>query len=82
MPRFAVGYANFFDNDLQIEIIEADDFREAIIKHSGFKAKDPKDADEIAKDMAEWFSSMPETMEDVKQFFFDGDALVDAIQIS
>ncbi len=74
MLRFAVGHANLFDNDLIVEIIEAVDFRAAIIKHSALQPKTPGEYDE-------WLSSMPETMEEVKQFFFDSDTLVHAVEI-
>jgi len=32
MKKFAVAYTNFFDNDLKIKIVEASDWREALIK--------------------------------------------------
>ncbi len=33
--RFAVGYMNFFDNELKVEIVEADNWKGALLAHSG-----------------------------------------------
>jgi len=67
MTRYAVGYMNAFDNDLQIEFVVADSVKAALIQHSAFK-----DAD-----MAEWAATAPEALEDLKDHFFDGDIFVD-----
>lgn len=34
MAKYAVGYMNFFDNDLKVDIIEAGNWKEALSKHS------------------------------------------------
>ena len=34
MSKFAVGYINFFDNNLIVEIVEADNWFDAIWQHS------------------------------------------------
>ena len=72
MKKFAVGYANFFDNDLVIEIIEADNIKSAIAKHSGLTSDD---------DLIEWCATMPDTLKEIQQYFFDGDTLVGATEI-
>ncbi len=41
MTKFAVGFAGSFNDDLVIEIVEADDIHAAILEHSQFK--DSKD---------------------------------------
>jgi hypothetical protein len=40
MKRFAVGYLSFFENKLIVEIIEAEDFKSAIMNHSELKSSD------------------------------------------
>ena len=34
MNKFAVGYISFFDNVLKVEIIEAKDWKDALLQHS------------------------------------------------
>lgn len=40
MNKFAVAYINFFNNDLIIEIIEADNWKDALFKHSKMQLED------------------------------------------
>lgn len=63
--RYAVGYINFFDNDLKIEIVEASSVREAVNKHSCIVD----------------YGVFPEDLEDIKNFFFNADAAIDVVQI-
>ena len=70
MAQYAVGCANFFDNDLVFELVEASSIREAILKHS-----------EVAKDGDDFNSDCPHELEEIKQYFFDMDTLVSAILI-
>ena len=74
--RFAVGYATFFDNELTIEIIAADTMKEAIMAHSAFN--DPASKPEY--DL--WLKDMPDDLEGIEKFFFDGDTLVSATEIA
>ena len=37
MSKFAVGYVNLYDENLIIEIIDAENWREAFYKHSQIK---------------------------------------------
>ena len=69
--KYAVAYVNLFDNDLTIEIVEADTPKEAIKKHTRL-------ADACH---AEWVAEMPEDLEEIKEVFFDGDTLVDVIEL-
>lgn len=39
MKRFAVGYMDYFYNDLIVEIVEADNWFNALKKHSSFLKK-------------------------------------------
>jgi hypothetical protein len=73
--KFAVAHADFFDNDLTIEIVEADNIKSAIQSHSRFHRPSVESENE------EWFKSMPDGLEDIKQFFFDSDILVSATQL-
>lgn len=75
MSRFAVAHSCCFENDLTIEIIWADNLKAAILKHSAFNK--PKSVPDYDK----WFEDMPDNLEEIKDFFFDGDILVDAVKI-
>ena len=76
MKKFAVGLADFYNNDMVLEVVEAETFREAIKMHPGFNKPDSAVKYEI------WFDDMPETIGDIKQFFFDGDMLVGVVEIT
>ena len=75
MTRFAVGFADFFDNDLVIEVVEAGDVHKAILGHSKFKDSKYKEDDE------KWLADMPEDVEALKDFFFNADTLFDCIKL-
>lgn len=77
MKRFAVAYADrykadtaVFDNNLTIEIVEANDWREAMFKHSKIE---PEEDDDIYK--------IAHTIEEVKKQFWQADTLVDIVEI-
>lgn len=70
--RFAVGHTTFFENVLTIEIVEADNVKEAIMAHSAFN--------EYAGN--EWLEQMPDDLEGIEEFFFNGDTLVSATEIT
>lgn len=36
MSRFVVGYLNFFDHEMLLQVIEASDWKEAVVKHSKY----------------------------------------------
>lgn len=63
MQRYAVVYVNLIENDILIEFVIAASEREAIFKHSYIGD--------------EW-RDVPQSIEDIKQFFFDIDILVGA----
>lgn len=67
MKKFAVGYLNAFDNDLKIEIINADTWHKALMLHSG---------------MSEWEDVPESSLEDAKKFMFDCDAGIDVVEIN
>lgn len=70
MKQFAVGYTNLddFDNELIIEIVEAEDWKNALEKHSAFKSQNP--------DFNDW-----DTLLDLKWEFKDVDILIDVVEI-
>jgi hypothetical protein len=71
MAKYAVAYINFMDNKLDIEFIEADGWKNALSKSQfckGFTAED--------------YAYMPQTLEEVKQFAFDQDAMIDVKEIT
>jgi hypothetical protein len=71
MARFAVAYMNFFDNELVVEIVEADDWRGAIFKHSTLS--------NIG--LGEWLDNMPHDKIDTQNYFFDADSSIDVVEI-
>ena len=75
MTQFAVGFADFFDNDLVVEVVEADDVHAAILGHSKFKDSKYKEDD------AKWLADMPKDIDELKEFFFNADILFGAIKI-
>lgn len=86
MSKFAVGFINFFDNELEIEIIEANNWREASIKHSSSMwdslteidredSEDPEDAEN------ETFSVIPETLQEAKNVAFELEGAFDCVEI-
>lgn len=71
MKKFAVGYINFCDNDLSIEIVEANDVKEAIGKHSVLTGPRNK----------AWMDEMPDDIEEIKERFFNSDSMIDVVEI-
>ena len=71
MKKFIVGYINFFDNNLIIEIVEAEDWHDAIFQHSKIKN---------GIDDRSYISN--ETLEDAKEDAFDMDMMIDVIELN
>lgn len=67
MKTFAVGVINFFDNVLNIEIIQAESWLDALGKHSGI------DAEFLPNDVS--------FMEDLKDEYFNIDMTFDIKEI-
>lgn len=65
MKKFAVGYINFFDNELKINIVEAENWKDALCKGS------PMGPDWIESD----------TMAEAKEKAFDMDSMFDVVEI-
>lgn len=66
MKKFVVGYLNFFDNDLLMEVVSASSYEEAIMNCSYVREFDfPKDS----------------TFEDMKDILFNCDIVISAIEI-
>lgn len=57
MTKYAVAYISFFENELKVEIIEANGWKEALSKHSMLLDEDGNPGD------IEW---LPEDMEEAK----------------
>lgn len=68
MKKYAVAHLNFFDNDLRIKIVEALDWREALIK---------------AFHVMEWVKGAYDWgLEDAKAQAFGQDVLFDVVEIT
>ena len=74
MPKYAVGIANFFDNDLKVSVVEAESFRKACIKTRLAETK-------YLEDDTTWLKDLPNTEEEIKTFFFDVDMLIGWIEL-
>ena len=68
MTKFAVAGINFFDNELTIEIIEADNWCDALVQHTQYKSDD---------EPFDW----PKDMEDAKAEAFNMDSMFDVIEL-
>lgn len=69
--RFAVGYISFFSNKLIIEVIEADDWKSALLKHSTI----------VIDKQEKKFLETAKNLEEVKEFAFNGDSMVAVVEI-
>lgn len=68
MARFAVGIFSFFDNELTIEVVEAENWQTAATKHS----KTFWDGGD---------NPVPDDLEDAKRDAFDMDGGFDCVEI-
>jgi hypothetical protein len=71
MRTYVVTVMNFFDNDMKSEKIEADSWKEALLKHSSMLNEDGS----IGED---WFSN---TIEEAKNDAFNADLMFEVIEI-
>ena len=65
MKRYAVAFISFMDNEMHMEIIEANSAEEAV--KSKLQRLD--------------YSSLPDTLEEIKRDCFDCDSMIDCIEI-
>ena len=79
--RFVVTVGCLFDNVLTQEVIEANTWQEAVLKHSKYpyRGKDENEQDKVA-DLAKQYPN-PEEDEAFKQACFDCDTLIDWIEV-
>ena len=71
MNKFVVGYISFFDNVLKVEIVEATDWKDALVKHSCISN------DKYFVEMIQNYESMDELIDVV----YDCDATFNVIEI-
>jgi len=70
MKKYAVAYTYIADNDLEIEFVEAESCRDAIIQV--IRKQDwPEDQ----------CQQLPEDLEAIKEWMFNGDSLVDVKEL-
>ena len=62
LKKFIVGYINFFDNSLKVELVEAENWKEALAKHSSMVDENGNPDDN---------SWLPDDIEKAKKFAFD-----------
>lgn len=69
MKTYVVGYINFFNNELTLEQVKANDPCKAIYKHS-----------ELATDAQHFDSSM--SLEDIQDALWSADSMVAVIEVT
>ena len=72
MTKYAVGYISFFDNDLQVVIVEATGWKEALSKHPQCVNKDGTPGD---------FTWLPDDMKEAKDEIINADCEFDVKEI-
>lgn len=70
MKKFAVGYIDFYDNELIIEIIEAKDWYAALRSHTKLKSLNEDEC---------YLSS--DSLEAAKNIAFNSDFMIDVVEI-
>lgn len=70
MKKFAVGFISFFDNELNIEVVYADDWRDALSYHSHIDAEFWK-----------FLCNDTNSLKDAKIKAFNCDCMIDIIEI-
>lgn len=69
--KYVVAAVSFFENELKIEIVEAENWKEALSKHSLFtEAGDPGDVSWLSDDI-----------DNAKSDAFSGDILFDVLEV-
>lgn len=86
MKTFAVGIMSLHDNELNIELIQAETWREATLKHPksfwNALAEDNPDDFEAPEDAEnEILNIVPETISEAKQKAFDFDGGFDCVEV-
>jgi hypothetical protein len=84
--RFAVSIFNFSNNELRTEIVSAESWREAAIKHtkSFWNASEENDPDEFENPEDaenEILEIVPDTLEEAKRDAFDMEGAFDCMEI-
>ena len=68
LPLWAVAYVDYYDNEILIEFVHSPDFRQAVCQHSKVGG-----IEEIPSDIL--------TDEAVREFFWNGDILIEAKEV-
>ena len=68
--KFAVGVISFFDNELNIQIIESSTWQDALLKHSS-----------IDVELWNYLLDDGESLEDVKRQAFNSNMMIDIVEI-
>ena len=87
MSRFVVGYINFSDNEMLLKVVEASDWREAVVKHPNYPyapqlpaGGDPGSPLETPEELSAKYSELqPEVA--FRQCCFDCDCMMNWVQI-
>jgi hypothetical protein len=72
MKKFVIGYVNFYDNNLILELIEAESEHQARWQHSSLQSADWEGCNQDTHQM---------TPDEFQQWCFDCDMLISSIEI-
>lgn len=72
MTIYAVGYINFFDNNLIVDIVSANSIKDAIAQHPSFSGNE---------NMLDWLKTLPGPLDEIKQEFFNTDSAIDVAEM-
>lgn len=77
--KFAVGHLSYFDNELRLAIVEADNLADALL---GGVRKILNIASDSVPDMISWVEGLSgKTVDEIGEEFFNADQIVAAIPV-
>lgn len=71
--KYAVAAMNFYDNELTIKVVHADNWKDAVLQHLQYAPTEDTPEDEKPQ--------FPDDIEDAKAFAFDMDSMFDVIEL-
>ena len=71
--KYAVAAMNFFDNEITIKVITADNWKDAVLQHPQYASTEDTPENEKVQ--------FPDDIDDAKAFAFDMDSMFDVIKL-
>ena len=70
--KYAVAAMNFYDNELTIKVVHAENWKDAVLQHPQYKVSDEEVDEEVY---------FPDNIEDAKGEAFNMDSMFDVIKL-